>query len=199
MHIEEAGRRGLMEGIEPVNAYVFIEHLDPGARIRPVLKSLSGQPGVEFVAQFVGSFVGFGRVCVDTLAELQDLIAGDFWESGVRSSWSIVIPTWPDIPIAKKGGSDFCALVRIATSGSGNAIDVGQGLIDAFAGWNGQHFGVALVSGKGYDLVVSIAADSTEQLVEAIFDRVRTVSGIESTETAFADLRNNAIGGGHGN
>lgn len=186
-----------MDGIEPVDAYVFIEHLDPGARIRPVLKSLSEQPGVEFVAQFVGSFIGFGRVHVETLAQLQEMIAEDYWDKGVRSSWSIVIPTWPDRLIAKKSGCDFCALIRIATAGSADPVEVGQGLIDSFADWDGQHFGIALVTGKGYDLLVSIGAGSTDELVKAIFERVRAVPGIESTETAFADLRANAIGDGH--
>ena len=73
-----------------VHAFVFIDSVDPGENIRDVIdrlqivRSASGRTRVMFASEMVGSYLGFAHVRTETLAELQDLIAGELWSRGAR-------------------------------------------------------------------------------------------------------------------
>jgi hypothetical protein len=54
-------------------------------------------------------------------------------------------------------------------------------------GWR-DHFDyrAATVSGKGFDILIEMAAESREELIDTIFEYIGTTEGVESTDTAFA-------------
>ncbi len=195
-----------------VDAYVFMHLFEPTpprdglTKIDDVLDrfrksrpyDLEADRGVRFAYQFVGSFVAFGAVTVDSLKELQELIAGDFWTAGVRSEWSVTdLPSRYGAP--HKHSPPIHALVRIRT-GTRSARSVLDALDDAFATkvdplieeygeehWR-EHFyyAAATVSGKGFDILVELADNSLEELKTLIFERIGTVDGVASTDSAFA-------------
>jgi DNA-binding Lrp family transcriptional regulator len=176
---------------KPLTAYVFIEHLDtpdPKQRLRDFFHN---NPSVKFVGRFVGSFFAFARVQTETLQELLDLIAVDFWQSGVQCSWSTVVGTIPNIPMPKKSGTTYCALLKITTSPDADPFVVMEGIASRFKGWP-DHFGIAVVTGE-YDILVTIGAKKADDLLAAIVKRVRKVKGIAATETAFSDLTENEL------
>lgn len=184
--------RGTLE--HPLTAYVFIEHLDapdPKRLLRDLFHDID--PSVKFVGRFVGSFFAFARVEVDTFRDLLELMAGDFWQRGVRCTWSTVVGLLPGVMMPKKSGTTYCALLRITTAADADPFDVMAQLGEAFESWaDGDHFGIAVVTGQ-YDILMTIGADDADALLKAIRRRVLKVGGIASTETAFADLTGNEM------
>ncbi len=185
--MEKAGH-----GLEkPVIAYVFIEHLD-AEDPRVALKNFyRDNPTVEFVARFVGSFIAFARVKVDTFQELHELMAGKYWNAGVKCSWSTVVALSPGVQMPKKAGTKYCALLRIVTAQGEDPVEVMARLALTFNHW-GDHVGIAAVTGD-YDILMTIGAQEADRLLDAVLQKVRKVEGVASTETAFADLENNAL------
>ncbi len=171
--------------VEPVDAYVFIDHVDPGANIRHVLDDLFAQEEtVRFAAQTVGSFIGFAAVHTSTIDDLHRLMAGDYWSAGVHCKWSTIVIPGPLHP--KIGSPPACALVRIGTNDK--PVNVLSRLIDGFQEWvEPRHFGSAVVTGE-YDILVSIGSDSFEEVATAILGPLRDTEGVASTDTAFMAL-----------
>ncbi len=199
-----------MEGqdAKPVDAYVFMHLFEPTPpregfgfnKIDDVLNQFRDKRGVRFAHQFVGSFVAFGAVTVDSLQQLQEMIAGEYWDAGVRSEWSIVVkPGRYDAP--HKHSPPFHALVRVRT-GTRTANAVLEAIDDAFAPkvdplireygedhWRDHfYYASALVSGKGFDILVELADNSLEELTTLIFERIGAIEGVASTDTAFAQI-----------
>ncbi len=178
-----------MAKLEPVYAYVFIEHVDPGAKIRHVLEDFFHQPGVRFVAQVVGSYKAFGAVQAPSIGELHRLVAEEYWNAGIRCKWCVAVVPGPNLP--KHGSPDACAVVRIRTDG--DAVTVLNDLNGRFEGWtDARHYGSAVVTGE-YDILVSIGSDNFDEVIDAIFGQIRTTPGVASTETAFMYLPGNAL------
>ena len=175
--------------LEPVDAYVFIDRIEPGAKIRHVLEDLFEQPGVRFVAQFVGSFVAFAAVHLPTLSDLHAAMASDYANAGVHCTWSSVVIPGPLLP--KRGSPDYCGLVRVKVSDDPREV-LGR-LVDNFQEWGeGRHVGSAVVTGE-YDILLSLGSDVFDDVATAVLDIVRTTDGVASSETAFAYLPGNAI------
>jgi len=175
---------------KPVTAYVFIEHLDtpdPKQRLRDFFYN---NPSVKFVGRFVGSFFAFARVETKTFRELLDLIAVDFWQSGVRCTWSTVVGKSPNAQMPKKSGTTYCALLRITAVSGADPFAVMERIVTRFKGWP-DHFGIAVVTGE-YDILVTVGAKRPDDLLTAV-KRVRKVKGIAATETAFSDLTENEL------
>jgi DNA-binding Lrp family transcriptional regulator len=194
-----------MPSEEPaINAYVFMHLFEPGApregfnKIEDVLDQFRSKTGVRWAHHFVGSFVAFGAVDADSLEDLQARIAGEFWDAGVRSEWSLADrPSLYGAP--HKGSPPYHALIRVRTGGR----DAGEVLDDLDAGfapiidplieehgeggWRDHfYYAAALVSGKGFDILVELADDSLEDLKALIFEKVRPVEGVASTDSSFA-------------
>jgi DNA-binding Lrp family transcriptional regulator len=187
-----------------INAYVFMHVLDPAPpragfnKIADVLDQFRSKTGVRWAHHFVGSFVAFGAVDADSLEDLQARIAGEFWDAGVRSEWSLAVkPSLYGAP--HRASPPFHALIRVRTKRR-NPDDVLDDLDAAFApivdpliqehgevGWR-EHFyyAAATVSGKGFDILVELAAASMEDLTTLIFERIRPVEGVSSTDSSFA-------------
>lgn len=179
-------------GLEhPVVAYVFIEHVE-AEEPRQVLSNFfnDNEATVGFVAQFVGSFFAFARVEVATFKDLHRLMATNYWQAGVRCTWSTVVHP-SSLLLPKKSGTRFCALLRITTSQGEDPITVMTRLEKVFQDWD-DHVGLAVVTGD-YDILMTIGAEDADILLTAVLERVRDVRGVGSTETAFADLEDNAL------
>jgi DNA-binding Lrp family transcriptional regulator len=181
----------------PVDAYVFMHLLEPGTDIPGVVESFGSKEGVRWAQQFVGSYVIFGAVTVSSLERLQELIAGEYWQAGARSEWSIVDK--PSVFLAPHRHSPpYYALVRVRTRG--NPRDVLDALDEAFTQkidplkdahgdpeWREVFdYRAATVSGKGFDILVELADQSLEQLNDSIIEIIGTTSGVASTDSSFA-------------
>jgi len=175
--------------------YIFIRDPDPDPRT--VKQNLARQPGVYFVAEFVGTFVVFAAVEFDTLQELQEAIAVDYWQAGLRSETSTIIKASP-LAAPKRGSPQNCGLVR-ATIGDRDPFDVLDDLDRTFserffADRKHEHFwyGAALVTGA-YDLLIDLGADTKGAINEMVAREVRGIPGIRKTVTAHAYLPGNEI------
>jgi hypothetical protein len=172
-----------------IEAYAFERHIDT-ASIGALKEALARAPGVEFVGQFVGAFTVFARVVAEELAQLQERIAGPYFEAGLHSAWSINLTGDRDM-VPKRGSPDICALVRARTTEDPFVVIEN---LDARFGRFGTEggYGAAVVTGAGYDLLVDLGAETLEQVVERVVT-LRTVQGIGRTSTSLADLRDNAL------
>ena len=173
-----------------VDAYVFLHGFD----VRPsaVLGEMIGTDGVRFAGRFVGSFVGFGAVEAPDLGTLQTWIDGPYWNTGVRSDWSVVV-TPSSLSIPKRRSPDYCALVRVRAA---DEIDP-EVLLEQLDGhygetWEEVGYGAAVVTGGAYDLLVELGADSLAQLWDRVRE-LRTQPGVGRTATAVAFLPDNAL------
>lgn len=180
-----------------LNAYVFMHLLEPGKGIQAVKEEFSRRPGFRFVAQFVGSFVVFGAVELDggDLEGLQKLIAGEYWEAGVRSEWSTLVKG-SVYGIPKRGSPDYCAMIRARADGDPVvALDA----LDAHFGPRVTsqdpdfHYGAGVVSGRGFDLLIDLGATSLGELHRLVLEDVRRVPGVGTTDSSFAFLPGNEI------
>jgi hypothetical protein len=159
--------------------------------------------GVRWAQQMVGSFVIFGAVTAPSLKDLQRWIAEDFWKAGVRSEWSIK-DQQSRFLAPYKHSPPYYAFVRVRTRGSNprkvlEALDMKMlekiqpliaehgGAPDQEGGWREFFdFRAATVSGKGFDILIEMAADSLEELKTTIFEYVGATEGVESTDTSFS-------------
>jgi hypothetical protein len=183
----------------PVDAYVFMHLLEPGTDIPGVVEGFGSKEGVRWAQQFVGSFVVFGAVTVISLKRLQELIAGDYWNAGARSDWSVTDrPSLWGAP--HRHSPPYYAIVRVRTSSSANPRDVLDALdermrekIDPLIEEHGEEgwrevfdFRAATVSGKGLDILVEMAAHSVEELTTTILDFIGPTDGVAATDTSYA-------------
>jgi hypothetical protein len=185
---------------EQLDAYILIDHVDPGRRIRDVLREMFDQnpDTVRFTAQVTGPFIGFAAVLVPGLEEAHDLANGAFWDAGVRCETLIVVrPSGLRIP--KRGSPDLCALVRARSEDPDAALDA---LDDRFGPRQEEqmelpyeertfNYGAAIVTGR-YDLLIDVGTPTFAQTRDLVKNEVRTVAGIDRTVTMFAHLPGNA-------
>jgi hypothetical protein len=167
-----------------VEAYVFERHVDSGG-MQGVKGGLASAPGVQFVAQFVGAFNLFARVVADDLGQLQSRIAGEYFDVGVRSDWSLNLTgARPNAP--KRHSPDICAMVCCQTT-----VDP-FGLLETLDELFDEDYGAAVVNSPDFDVLVDLGAETIEAVVDRVL-QLRKVPGIGRTATAFADLRDNAL------
>jgi hypothetical protein len=182
-----------------LDAYVFIDHVDPGSRIGDVLRDLFEQnpETVRFTAQFAGPFIGFARLELPGLKEAHELANGSFWDAGLRCETAVVI-RGSQLRIPKRGSPAHCALVRARAADPDAALDA---LDERFAARHEEQealpadertasYGAAIVNGT-YDLLIDVGMPTFEETRDLVRDDVRTVPGIERTVTAFAHLPGN--------
>lgn len=176
-----------------VVGYMFVGNPDPDPRT--VKQNLAKQPGVYFVAEFVGTFRVFAAVEHDTLEDLQNAIAGAYWQAGLRSETSELVQS-SRLAAPKRGSPSFCGMIR-AEVADRDPVDVLDELDARFEGRfyadpNHDHFwyGAAVVTGP-YDLLIDLGADSATEIDRIVIKDVRGVAGIHKTVTAHAYLPNN--------
>jgi hypothetical protein len=168
-----------------LEAYVFERHIEGGS-VDGLRTSFAGQPGVAFVAQFVGAFTLFARVLADDLSQLQGRIAGEYWEAGIHSDWSLNL-TAQRVAAPKRASPDICALV------CARAIDDPFEVIERIdERFDGSPYGAAVVTARDFDLLVDLGADRVGDVVDRVLE-LRHIAGIGHTATAIADLEGNAI------
>jgi hypothetical protein len=181
----------------PIVLHVFSPTIEPGRSIRQVVESVgANRDQVKFVAHFIGSFLVYTRVETPSLEDAQAFIAGPLWEAGVRSQASTEIKV-SSIRGPKRASPPYCALVRVRAAGS--PFDLLDALDDRFRpklDENEYWYGAAVVTGRGFDVLVDLGRPSFEELWKAIADDLLTVEGIADTDSSFAYLPGNAIRGG---
>jgi hypothetical protein len=170
-----------------IEAYIFERHIGAGG-IDGIKAGLASAPGVRFVGQFVGAFNLFARVVASDLDELQRRIAGEYWEAGIHSDFSVNLTgARPAAP--KRHSPNICALVCAqATTDPFELLDI---LDETFLEAN-PTYGAAAVTAADFDLLIDLGADTVEEVIELVKD-LRSVPGIGRTSTALADLADNAI------
>ena len=189
------------EGPE-VDAYVFTHIFDPGTSIPGVVEDFRSREGVRWAHHVIGSSVVFGAVTVSSLQRLHELIAGEYWEAGARSEWSLAdklslfgaphkhSPAYQTPP--------YYAIVRVRASGNPRTVldaldERMKGKIDPLKeadgedGWRENFdFRAASVSGKGVDILVEMAAHSIDELKATILEFIGPTEGVVSTDSSFA-------------
>jgi hypothetical protein len=185
---------------EPVVVHVFSHAVspEPGQSLSDVVQGVGrfAPDPVKFTAQFLGSFNVYTRLETPLLADAQSFIAGPLWEVGIRSQASTELQV-SRILGPKRASPDYCALVRVQAAGDPVALlnaldDTFEGKVDP----DTYGYGAAVVSGRGFDLLVDLGRPSFEELKVAILEDLRGVDGIAGTDSSFAFLPGNAIRGG---
>jgi hypothetical protein len=184
------------EGIrapEAVHVHVFSQAVDrpPGQVIESIRKV--AHQNVRFIGQFIGSFQVYAHIQVDSLASAQRLASDVLWGEGLRSESSTEVRE-SRIMAPKRASPDFCALIRIRPdidpfSMLDRLDDHFERLVDPETYW----YGAAVVTGRGYDLLVDLGRPSFEELFEAVVRDLRAVDGIGRTDTSWADLSVNSF------
>lgn len=185
---------------EQLDAYILIDHVDPGSRIRDVLRDLFDQnpDTVRFTAQVAGPFIGFAAVTVPGLQESHELANGAFWDAGVRCE-TIVVVRPSQIAIPKRGSPDHCALVRANADDPDAVLDA---LDERFGDRQREqvelpyeertfNYGAAIVTGT-YDLLIDVGSPTFAGTRDLVKDEVRRVPGIGRTLTMLSHLPGNA-------
>jgi hypothetical protein len=178
-----------------LHAFVFMSHADPGANYREIVSSLSELDQVLFAAELVGSFRGFAHVNVESLPELQDLMANELWEAGVRSQWSTELEYYVQPGVSpqpmgpKRNSPTYCALVRVRVAHGHMVRDVlqelgGEGALSTFQG-------ASIVSGRGCDILLELGAEEfdpasdSDPIKRTLLEEIPGIQGVGSTDTSF--------------
>lgn len=176
--------------------YVFSDCVESGKKIRDAIEEFARKPGVRFVAQFVGAYSIFGAVEFETLEQAQSAIAADYWEAGVRSEWSTLVES-SRVLAPKRGSPDHCAIVR--AQAEGDPRELLRAIDDRFeeralaAAHTVFSYGAGVVTGKDFDLLIDLGAETLDELVRTVLVDLRGVDGIRRTATSLAYLPGNEI------
>src|SRR5262245_6174650 len=201
MHLLEAGRRipevaAAFRDLPLYHERRFEMKNDPGgAEENPY--------GVRFAQQVVGSSIIFGAVSAPDFETLQSWIANEFWDVGVRSEWSVADrPSRYRAPY--KHSPPYYAFIRVRTSGNPRSVldaldssmdrkilplieQYGPDDEDGRGGWRDVFdYRAATVSGKGFDILIELAAGSIQELTNTIIDYIGPTEGVESTDTSYS-------------
>jgi len=181
----------------PIVLHIFSPTIEPGKSIRQVVESVGANGDqVKFVAHFIGSFLVYTRVETPSLEDAQAFIAGPLWDAGVRSQTSTELKV-SSIRGPKRASPPYCALVRVRAAGSPfELLDALDATFKDKFEENTYWYGAAVVSGRGFDVLVDLGRPSFEELWKAIVEDLLTVGGIADTDSSFAYLPGNAIRGG---
>ena len=175
-----------------LHAFVFIREVDPGTNVRTVIGALRelGKPTVRYAAEMVGTSLGFAHVRTDTLAQMQDLIAGELWQRGVHCDHCLekgVARQGQRLIGAKRSTPEIIALSRVRTR-RGAADEVLQAMADEEGPLRATFRGASTVFGD-FDILLQLGGDSLEPVAEDAAVALQTIEGIVATDTAFTDGR----------
>jgi DNA-binding Lrp family transcriptional regulator len=177
-----------------LHSFVFIDEVDPGTNIREVIDALRafGPPPdgpVMFASEMVGSYLGFAHLRTETLAELQDLIAGELWARGAHCKHCVeadVAKTDRLLRGAKRDTPEVIALIRVRVR-RGALQDV----LERFGDPDGplETFKGASVVFGDFDILLQLGADDFDEVAADVYGPLQTIEGIAATDTAFTDAR----------
>jgi len=166
-----------------LHAFLFIDHVEPGKTAEQVVEALraKGKPPIMYASTFVGDYVAFAHVRVESVGELQDLIEGTVWEAGARCAWSIESTT--ATAGAKRKSPGLIALTRIKMDGG--SIDEARTRLAQNPPETG-FVGASVITGE-YDILLQMTGESTDDVKAKIQSILSDVDGVKRTSTAFAD------------
>jgi hypothetical protein len=189
-----------------LHAFLFVDHVAPGERLRDVVDALRGtvpgddpaapdyEPPSDHVVVLAatetlgphGAFVHLWAPPGD-LAALEDFVAGPLWDLGIRCDYGVqgtayTSPTGGLYPLKVKR-CDVVAFVRIWLGGKKGrdpfAIMADLSELDGFQG-------AATVFGS-YDVLLVLEGKKIGDVAKVVMGKLRQIRGIARTETAFAD------------
>jgi hypothetical protein len=120
-------------------------------------------------------------------------LANALWPEGVRTERSSEVGI-SRVRGPKRASPRFNALIRIRPEGDPFTLlesldDEFEPRFDPDSYW----YGAAVVTGRGYDVLVDLGRPSLEELTAAVLEDLRNVSGIGRTDTSWADLSVNSF------
>ncbi|HEY7754624.1 MAG TPA: hypothetical protein VID69_00175 [Actinomycetota bacterium] len=176
---------------ETLHVHVFSHAEDrPPGDVLGAITELN-DPRVRFASQFIGSFQVYAHLEVESIADAQDL-ANSLWPQGIRTEMGVEIKVAQRGP--KRGSPDHCALIRVRPRDDPfEVLDRIEARFEPLFDPEEYTWGAAVITGRGYDLLVDLGRPTIGQLRKAILDELREVEGIGKTDTSFADLRVNAF------
>lgn len=169
-----------------VHAFLFIDQVQEGRSPEQVVEKLreAGKPPIMYASTFVGDFVAFAHVRVESLGDLQNLIDGTIWEAGARCTWGLESPV--STLGAKRKSPGIIALTRIKVK-PGTADDARNSLAEA-GDMEGTGFvGASVITGE-YDILLQMTGGSLEDAKSNIMNALIPIQDVVMrTSTAFAD------------
>jgi hypothetical protein len=165
-----------------LHAFLFVDHVEPGKTAEQVVEALraKGKPPVMYASTFVGDYVAFAHVRVETLGELQDLIEGTVWEAGARCAWAIESTTATFG--AKRKSPGLIALTRIKML-PGSIDQAREALV---ATQSTGFVGASVITGH-HDILLQMTGTSIDDVKGNIQNALSDIEGVVRTSTAFAD------------
>jgi hypothetical protein len=167
-----------------VHAFLFIDQVQEGRSPEQVVEKLreAGKPPIMYASAFVGDFVAFAHVRVESLSELQNLIDGTIWEAGARCTWGIESPV--QTLGAKRKSPGIIALTRIKVQ-PGMADGARDSLAEA--GGTEGFVGASVITGE-YDILLQMTGDGIDGTKTNIMNALTPIQDVVMrTSTAFAD------------
>ena len=159
-----------------------------------IVAAVQDVPGsrVMYASQYIGSFQVYTHTAVESLSEAMQL-ANALWPKGIHTEMSSEVKI-SHINGPKRASPTFNALVRIRPDGDPFSLlddldDAFEDKFDPDTYW----YGAAVVTGRGYDLLVDLGRPTLEELVTALLEDLRSVDGLGRTDTSWADLSVNAF------
>lgn len=168
-----------------LHAFLFIDHVEPGKTAEEVVEALRarGKPPVMYASTFVGDYIAFAHVRVESLGDLQDLIEGTVWEAGARCAWSLESNT--STAGAKRKSPGLIALTRIKMH-PGSMEGVRDRLAENADAPETGFVGASEITGE-YDILLQMTGSDIEDVQTKIRAILSDVDGVKGTSTAFAD------------
>jgi hypothetical protein len=165
-----------------LHAFLFVDHVEPGKTAEQVVEALraKGKPPVMYASTFVGDYVAFAHVRVETLGELQDLIEGTVWEAGARCAWAI--ESTASTFGAKRKSPGLIALTRIKML-PGSIDQAREALVEA---QSTGFVGASVITGH-HDILLQMTGTSIDDVKANIQNALSGIEGVVRTSTAFAD------------
>jgi DNA-binding Lrp family transcriptional regulator len=169
-----------------LHAFLFIDHVAEGTNPEEVVRKLRelGKPPIMYASTFVGEFVAFAHVRVESLGALQDLIESDIPGTGARCHWSLEsggVGTFG----AKRRSPGLIALVRAKLTDPRRVRAVHRRLAER-EGAPGFE-GVSPISGQ-WDLLLQMTGSDPDDAQTNLENLLADFDGeFARTSTSFAD------------
>lgn len=149
-------------------------------------------PRVTYGSQYIGSFQVYTHWAVDELADAMQL-ANALWPKGIHTETSSEVKI-SGILGPKRASPGFNALIRVRPDVNPlEFLDTLDATFSELVDPPDYRYGAAVVTGRGYDVLVDLGRPTLDELVASVLDDLRGVEGIGKTDTAWADLRENAF------
>jgi hypothetical protein len=175
----------MVEYEEPLEEewYFFSNDVPSGKTPKQVVDEIANQPGVKFVAQFVGEHKIFGRVDHHLLAELQSAIGESYIPAGILSTWvRLDVPS--RIMAPKRGSPDYCAIVSVRTDNDPEEVlsAIDDRFEERYLADEPEHdhfsYGAGTVTGSDFEILVDLGADTHGEVVRTAKVDLGGVTGV---------------------